>query len=201
MQNRDFGLGHVRRGLSGKLLKLTSLFVMLAVVLVYVPSVANFYERWLADRIGRAHSVALVLDAAPSGMVPESLARQLLDSVGARLIVLKTGDTRRLLAASNMPPTVSREVDLRQPQGLKAVRDAFAILFSGKGVIRVVGPAPMGGQFVEVLLDERLCARPCWPFRATFSCCRSSSRRSPARWSICRLIGSSCFRCGGWPPV
>ena len=154
MKNRHPGLGHVRRGLSGKLLTLTSLFVMLAVVLVYVPSIANFYERWLADRIGRAHSVVLVLDAAPSGMVPESLARQLLDSVGARLIVLKTGDTRRLLASSDMPPAVSREVDLRQPQGFQAVRDAFAILFSGKGVIRVIGPAPMGGQFVEVLLDE-----------------------------------------------
>jgi signal transduction histidine kinase len=146
----------VRRGLSAKLLKLTSLFVMLAVVLVYVPALATFYERWLNDRIGRAHSVALVLDAAPEGMVPETLARRLLDSVGARLIVLKTGETRRLLAASDTPPAVARDVDLREPLRTTAFRNAFAVMFSdGKGVMRLVGDAPRGGEFIEVLVEEK----------------------------------------------
>ncbi len=154
MTDSDQSQSEVRRGLSAKLLTLTSMFVMLAVVLVYVPSVATFYERWLADRIGRAHSIALVLDAAPSGMVPETLARQLLDSIGARLIVLQTGDSRRLLASSDSPPAVSREVDLRTPQGIGSVRDAFSILLHGDGIIRAIGDAPGEGQFIEVLLDE-----------------------------------------------
>ena len=145
----------VRRGFSAKLLKLTSAFVMLAVVLVYVPSLATFYERWLNDRIGRAHSVALVLDAAPQGMVPEDLARRLLRSVGARFIVLKTGDTRRLLASSDPPPEISRDVDLREPQGFSSFTNAFGVLFSGgKGVMRLVGDAQTGGQYMEVLVDE-----------------------------------------------
>lgn len=148
-------MNDVRHGLSGKLLTLTVLFVMLAVVLVYVPSVATFYERWLADRIGRAHSVALVLDAAPQGMVPEVLARRLLQSIDAHVIVLKTGETRSLLASSDVPPAVTREVDLREPIGLAAFQGAFGILFGGgNGVIRLLGEAPMGGQFIEVLIDE-----------------------------------------------
>ncbi|MGL4442629.1 MAG: sensor histidine kinase, partial [Alsobacter sp.] len=41
-------------GLSGRLLILTVLFVMLAEVLIYVPSIANFRRSWLNDRIGAA---------------------------------------------------------------------------------------------------------------------------------------------------
>ena len=68
-----------RFGLSGKLLLLTILFVMIAEVLIYVPSIATFRLNWLNDRLAAAHTAALVLDAAPSGMVPESLARQILN--------------------------------------------------------------------------------------------------------------------------
>ena len=58
----------LRVGLSGKLLLLTILFVMVAEILIYVPSVANFRLNWLNDRLAAAHTAALVLDAAPSGM-------------------------------------------------------------------------------------------------------------------------------------
>src|SRR6201987_3928471 len=85
-------------GLSGKLLVLTILFVMIAEVLIYVPSIANFRLNWLRDRLAAAHTAALVLDAAPSGMVPESLTRQILDSVGAKAVAMKKGEQRRLIA-------------------------------------------------------------------------------------------------------
>ena len=51
---------------------------MLAEILIYVPSIANFRLNWLNDRLAAAHTAALVLDAAPSGKVPESLAKQIL---------------------------------------------------------------------------------------------------------------------------
>ena len=89
-----------RLGLSGKLLVLTILFVMMAEVLIYVPSIANFRLNWLSDRLAAAHTAALVLEAAPSGMVPETLARQILNSVGARAVAMKMGTQRRLLAVS-----------------------------------------------------------------------------------------------------
>src|ERR1043165_2574348 len=78
-------------GLSGKLLVLTILFIMLAEVLIYVPSIANFRLNWLRDRLAAAHTAALVLDAAPRGMVPESLTRQILDSVGSQAVAMKVG--------------------------------------------------------------------------------------------------------------
>ena len=99
-----------RLGLSGRLLLLTIVFVMIAEVLIYVPSIANFRLNWLNDRLAAANTAALVLDAAPSGMVPETLARQILDSVGARAVVMKMGNQRRLLASSDMPPSVESGV-------------------------------------------------------------------------------------------
>src|SRR5881227_3998584 len=98
-----------RFGLSAKLLVLTILFVMIAEVMIYVPSIANFRLSWLNDRLAAAHTAALVLDAAPSGMVPESLARQILNSVGARAVAMKMGTQRRLLAASDMPPKIHHD--------------------------------------------------------------------------------------------
>src|SRR2546429_5059370 len=103
-----------RMGLSAKLLVLTLSFVMIAEVLIYVPSVANFRLNWLNDRLSAAYTAALVFETAPSGEVPEAVARQILGSIGARAVVLKMGQHRRLLAAENMPPAVSHEIDMRE---------------------------------------------------------------------------------------
>lgn len=145
----------LRFGLSSKLLLLTILFIMMAEVLVYVPSVANFRLNWLNDRLAAAHTGALVLDAAPSGMVPESLARQILDSVGARAVAMKMNEQRRLLAVSAMPEQVHRQFDMREVSWLRAIVDAFhAMTDSPNTVLRVIGPAPRGGQFVEIVIDN-----------------------------------------------
>lgn len=145
----------VRLGLSGKLLVLTVLFVMVAEVMIYVPAIANFRVNWLADRLAAAHTAALVLDAAPSGMVPETLARQILNSVGARAVAMKMGKQRRLLAASEVPSKIDHDIDMRDVTAWQAVPDAFStLLMSRPAVMRVVGPAPMGGDFLEIVLDE-----------------------------------------------
>ncbi|HLN11127.1 MAG TPA: HAMP domain-containing sensor histidine kinase [Xanthobacteraceae bacterium] len=145
-----------RLGLSAKLLVLTILFVMIAEVLIYVPSIANFRLNWLRDRLAAAHTAALVLEAAPSGMVPKTLARQILDGVGAKAVALKMGQTRHLLAVSDAVPPIEHEFDMREMAPIPAIIDAFRTLFGrDNDLIRVVGPAPMGGEFVEIVLEEQ----------------------------------------------
>jgi signal transduction histidine kinase len=153
-------------GLSGKLLVLTILFVMVAEVLIYVPSVANFRLNWLNDRLAAAHTAALVLDAAPSGMVPESLAKQILKSIGARAVAMKMGNQRRLLAASEMPSAIAQNIDMREVSWWRSIVDAFDTLFTSKpgDVIRVIGAAPMGGDFLEIILDETPLYNAMWVF-------------------------------------
>src|SRR5882724_10536000 len=83
-----------RFGLSGKLLVLTILFVMLAEVLIYVPSIANFRLTWLSDRVAVARTVSIVLNAESDqtrGMIewenfklPDHVIQDILDSLGAK---------------------------------------------------------------------------------------------------------------------
>ena len=111
-----------RFGLSGKLLVLTILFVMIAEVLIYVPSVANFRVTWLNDRLPTGYTAALVLEAAPNGMVPDSLAKQILDSIGARAVAMKMGERRRMLAIDDMPPAIDDAFDMRNVSSVDADR-------------------------------------------------------------------------------
>src|SRR5579863_5554491 len=137
-----------RLGLSGKLLVLTILFVMIAEVLIYVPLVANYRVNWLNDRLTSAYTAALVLDAAPNGMVSDKLAKQILDSIGARAVAMKMGTQRRLLAVGDTPPPITHDFDMRDVNEFESIVDAFMLMLDAKTpkkVMRVVGPAPMGG--------------------------------------------------------
>ena len=144
-----------RLGLSGKLLLLTIPLVMIAEVLIYVPSIANFWMNRLNGKLAAANTAALVLDAAPSGMVPDSLARQILDSIGARAVAIKMGQQRRLLASTGLPQAIDHDVDMRSLTVWSSIVDSFEMMLeTGNQAIRVIGPPPGGGQFIEVVIDE-----------------------------------------------
>ena len=146
----------LRFGLSGKLLLLTIPLILIVEILIYVPSIANFRVNRLNDRLAAASTAALVLDAAPSGMVPDALARQILASIGARAVAIKSGSQRRLLAAADMPAKIDHDIDMRDTSAWSAIVDAFQVMIdSGDEVMRVIGPAPGSGQFIEVVVDEK----------------------------------------------
>jgi signal transduction histidine kinase len=143
-------------GLSSRLLVLTILFVMVAEVLIYVPSVANFRRNWLQDKVAAAQIAGLVLDAASEDQLTEELETRLLDGIGAQAIAVRGGGTRRLLAKEyDVPPEVDRHIDLRSATWRDLIAGAFATLVvPAERPIRVIGPA-MGADFVEVVLNEK----------------------------------------------
>ncbi len=144
-------------GLSGKLLGLTIVFVFFAVILIYVPSVATYRINWLADRLAAAYTAALVLDATPDRKpVPEALRQQLLDSIGAKSVVMKVGATRRLLAVSEPPDKLHQVVDMRHVNPFNAIVGAFETMFLSRDddLIRAIGAAPRGGDSLEIVLEE-----------------------------------------------
>jgi signal transduction histidine kinase len=142
-------------GLSARLLVLTVIFVMVAEVLIYVPSVANFRRNWLNDRLAAAQVAALVLDAAPAESLPADLEARLLESVGARAVAVKGGGTRRLLAAAETPGEIERTVDLRDTSWAMLIRDAFTTLARpAERPIRVLGTGMAGTEFVEIVIDQ-----------------------------------------------
>jgi len=148
--------GLTRLGLSAKLLVLTVLFVMLAEVLIYLPSVANFRRNWLNDRLAAAQIAVLVLEGAPQDGLPEGSENRLLMGVGARAIAARVGGARRLLSLDSMPPSaVSRTVDLRSLDWMGAIGEALeTLVIPAQMPIRVIGEAVGGADFVELVIDE-----------------------------------------------
>ncbi len=145
----------IRFGLATRVLILVAAFVMVAEVLIYVPSLSIYHDNWLRSRLSAGYTAALVLEAAPRGMIPEALSRQLLDSVPARIIVLQAHGARRILAASEMPPRVDDTYDLRQPTWIGSLSATIGTLLAPEGrILTIYGAAPMGGDAVEITMDE-----------------------------------------------
>ncbi|MGY3448617.1 sensor histidine kinase [Bradyrhizobium sp. USDA 4353] len=154
-----------RLGLSGKLLLLTIPLVMIAAVLVYVPAIANFWTNRLNDRLAAANTAALVLDAAPSGMVPDSLARQILTSINARGVAIKMGQQRRLLASADLPASIDHDYDMRDMTVWSSIVNSLKMMMeTGDHTMRVIGPSPGRAQFIEVVTDEKPLRRAMYRF-------------------------------------
>jgi signal transduction histidine kinase len=154
-------------GLSAKLLLLTVLFVMLAEVLIFVPSVANFRVSWLRDRLTAAHLAALAVEGVPGGVVPDALRMELLQTANVRAVAMKRNNERRLVLPSDGPLDIDDTYDFRVTAGtgiftdlrlrLRLIAEALGVFWSGNDrVIRVIGEtARSGGDFIEVILPER----------------------------------------------
>jgi signal transduction histidine kinase len=151
-------------GLSGKLLLLTILFVMLAEILIFVPSVANFRLNWFNDRLTAAQLASLAAEASPNGDVPQALRQELLRTAQVKAVALKRDDQRQLILNSDMPVAVDASYDLSPTAvanaGLigrvHAIWEAVEVYFrSGKRMIRIVGrPGSGAGDMIEVVLPE-----------------------------------------------
>ena len=142
-------------GLSGKLLLLTAVFVMIAEVLIFVPSVANMRLMWLRDRLNTAAAASVVIEGLPDQELPRPVQEETLLATGTKAIVLKKADASRMVAAVDMPPSVDAQYDLSDVSLPTSIYDAFdTLLFGGERVIRVYGPVGETTTRIELLLDE-----------------------------------------------
>ena len=139
--------------LSGRLLILTTIFVMLAEVLIFVPSVARFREDYMLARLERAQIASLTLLA--DDMIDPALEAELLSNAEVFNVVLRRDEVRQLVLASPMPQAISKTFDLREATGIVLIRDAMTRLFSPKNeVIRVMGaPVREAGSLIEITME------------------------------------------------
>lgn len=140
--------------LSGRFLLVTLIFVMLAEILVFVPSVARFREDYLLTRLERAQIASLALLATDS-LISEELERELLATAGVFNVVLRRDELRELVLSSPIPQPIHATFDLREPGALELMRDALAVLMDRENrVIRVIGdPVREAGLLIEVTTE------------------------------------------------
>jgi signal transduction histidine kinase len=143
----------VLNSLSGRFLILTAVFVMLAEIMIFVPSVARFREDYLKARLEKAQIASLAL-LANDEISPE-LQEELLQNAGVFNVVLRRNEARQLMLSSPMPSGISGTFDLRDASAMQLIRDAITCLIESEPkVIRVIGePAQMAGLLIEVTME------------------------------------------------
>lgn len=139
--------------LSGRFLALTTVFVVLAEILILLPGLANFREDYLLTRLERAQIASLAL-LTTDQMIEPDLEQELLNNAGVYNVVLRRDAVRQLVLSSPIPQPIAATYDLRESTFWTRVRDALAVLVDTENhVIRVIGdPVQKGGLVIEVTL-------------------------------------------------
>ncbi len=147
------------KSLSGRLLILTTIFVMLAEVLIFVPSIARFREEYMMNRLERAQIASLTLLA--SDMIDPELEAELLRTAQVFNVVLRRDRIRQLALSSPMSQTIKETYDLRDASAWVLIRDAFHQLAEGCG---------------RAYAELRACPRGCATNHFTFCWCDRGAR-------------------------
>lgn len=156
----------LRLGLSGKLLLMTIAFVMIAEVLIFLPSIAKYRIDWLNDRVTTSYVSSLAADAAPDGNIPPSLRSELLRTALVRAVAIRRSGRRRLVLPPVMALNIDATYDLRPLQdsslqsrfwtSVQHIRDALQVFFTDSDrTLRLIGLlGPRRTDVIEVVIPE-----------------------------------------------
>jgi signal transduction histidine kinase len=151
-----FGWRLATHSLSGRLLLLTILFVMMSVALIYFPSVARYHNQLLQDRIHSAQLAILPFTEAPGQEFSDELRMQLLETAGAKAVILRGGGQHELFLVGPEPPAIEAIYDAGQTDLISQTRDVIRCLFApANRIIRIDSETGIGeGMNIIVIADE-----------------------------------------------
>lgn len=142
--------------LSGRFLGLTVVFVMIAEVLIFVPSISRFRVDYLQGRLELGQLAALALLATPGEMVAPDLEQELLRTAEVLNVVLRRDEVRELVLSGPVPEPVAETFDLRDPDQITLMRDALRTLGQPTDrIIRLIGTTKQGAPSeIEITVHE-----------------------------------------------
>lgn len=150
----------IMRSLSGRLLVLTVIFVMLAEVLIFLPSLARYRVDYLRERLSAANIAAIALRGKDVNPADRAFEAELLGSAEVLSIALSIGGARYPVLNGDTTGTVARSFDLDADTWYGSIFKAVVCLVSNKpdDLIRVMGAPDLArnpmGDVVEVTLRQ-----------------------------------------------
>jgi len=145
------------RSLAGRLLALTMAFVLVAEILIFVPSLAGFYLTWLRDRVDTAQIAALAVEAS-STKLHDSLEHELLANAEVERVVLIRDETRLLELDRDDGALTGpyMDIDLRTITMGAAIGGAVEALFGDDArILRVTATPRLGsGERIQIIVKE-----------------------------------------------
>ncbi|MBN9249943.1 MAG: histidine kinase [Mesorhizobium sp. 61-13] len=144
------------RGLSTKLLFLTIAFVLLAEVLIFLPSIASYRMSWLQERLGTAAAVSIVLVQGDPASLSRAAQNDVLMAIGAKAIAVRDDGVSRLLVVADMPPQVDEHIDVASSSMVDEVVGALdTLVFGGERMLRVTGPVGESDKEFELIMPDQ----------------------------------------------
>jgi len=144
------------RRLSGQLLLITIVFVMIAEVLIFIPSAAMFRQNWLMERAEAAGLLTLSIEGVPDYESSQRLSAEFMQGKDVSMVAQKRDGMSQVVLG--MPPTGKKIylVDLREERRLPLFRESFRDFFEGgDAYIRILShPTVPGVEALEVLVPQ-----------------------------------------------
>ena len=125
------GYGLAAHSLSGRILLLTVLYVMVAVVLIFVPSVGRYHRELLDNHIESAELAVLPFTEPGGDALSSDVRSHLLKSAGALAVTLKSPERAEMYQIADEAPMIGATIDLTKASFFTDMYDAVDCLFAG----------------------------------------------------------------------
>ncbi|XBQ16462.1 MAG: HAMP domain-containing sensor histidine kinase [Oceanicaulis sp.] len=164
-------LAKARAGLvsmPGKLLGLTVISVLIAEVLIFFPSAADFRTEWLMDRAEAAHLAALAAESAGDMELGEEMVRELLAGADAAAVARITDGVNELVLGGDIGKAKLVTADLTEEGFFDSIAATVGTLTAPEGryVNALAAPRtrPDGGELISVIVPEAGLKRDLWAY-------------------------------------
>lgn len=144
------------RGLSSKLLALTIIFVMIAEMLLFIPSAALFRMDWIESRVKSAQQLTLATEGIENFQSSKLLNTQFMDDTDVEAVIQRrAGMTEAVLGVPPMDGEYTT-VDMRVAKALPDFGAMFRAYFGdGQGYLRVIAaPAVPDAESLELIIPN-----------------------------------------------
>jgi signal transduction histidine kinase len=146
-----------RDSLSFRLFLITIVSVLVVEALIFVPSATRFRTDWIKDQVEAGRLAALALEAAPSRMVSDELAADLLKSARVHSVAELSADMReRILDSKSEICCVSKEILYNERPGFAEIGETLRTFFAPDDRFLIIrAPGTGFGRILEIVVDEK----------------------------------------------
>lgn len=155
----------VQSGLSVKLLILTAIFVLIAEILIFVPSIANFRNDWLKDHLLTAEAASIVYLDSNDLMLSEGAGQNLLASTESITVAIRRDGISRLMATSGKTGELVQHIDLDNSTAFGSIRSSIMMLFAEpSSQYRVFGTMRSSNAIMELVQEAKYIQASMWQY-------------------------------------
>ena len=151
---------NITRSLSTKVLALTIIFILIAEIVVLIPSIAKERGDLLKKRFDAAYLVTAAMEAPDDNPLGQKTAEQLFATAGILGVTVNVDQTRSLILAPAINPHGGKQIiqsDAHSTSFMAMILDSWGTVFSkGDHLLQVSGAPQVAPEMgIDIIVSER----------------------------------------------